>query len=84
MRSTGELTYYAADIAYHQDKLERGYDRVIDVLGADHHGYVGADAAAWQALGGDAGPARVPDHAAGQPASRAASACRCASARASS
>ncbi len=54
MRSNGDLTYYAADIAYHQDKLERGYDRVIDVLGADHHGYVGRMRAAWQALGGDA------------------------------
>lgn len=53
MRSNGELTYYAADIAYHQDKLERGYDRVIDVLGADHHGYVGRMRAAWQALGGE-------------------------------
>jgi len=57
MRSTGELTYYAADIAYHQDKLERGYDRVIDVLGADHHGYVGRVLAAWKALGGD--PERI-------------------------
>ena len=41
MRSNGEFTYFAADIAYHEDKLERGYDRVIDVWGADHHGYVG-------------------------------------------
>ena len=57
MRSNGELTYYAADIAYHQDKLERGYDRVIDVLGADHHGYVGRMRAAWQALGGE--PERI-------------------------
>ena len=57
MRSSGELTYYAADIAYHQDKLERGYDRVIDVLGADHHGYVGRMRAAWLALGGE--PERI-------------------------
>ncbi len=55
MRSSGELTYYAADIAYHQDKLERGYDRVIDVLGADHHGYVDRMLAAWQAVGGEPG-----------------------------
>jgi arginyl-tRNA synthetase len=53
MRSSGEFTYFAADIAYHQDKLARGYDRVIDVWGADHHGYVGRMKAAWQALGGD-------------------------------
>ena len=52
-RSTGELTYFASDIPYHADKLERGYDRVIDVLGADHHGYVSRIKAAWQALGGD-------------------------------
>ena len=53
-RSTGEYTYFAADIAYHQDKRERGYDRVIDIWGADHHGYVARMHAAWQALGGDA------------------------------
>jgi arginyl-tRNA synthetase len=52
-RSTGELTYFASDIAYHADKLERGYDRVLDVLGADHHGYVARMRAAWKALGGD-------------------------------
>jgi arginyl-tRNA synthetase len=39
-RSSGELTYFASDIAYHEDKRARGYDRLIDVLGADHHGYV--------------------------------------------
>jgi arginyl-tRNA synthetase len=53
-RSTGEYTYMAADIAYHEDKRERGYDRVIDVWGADHHGHVKRMQAAWQALGGDA------------------------------
>jgi arginyl-tRNA synthetase len=52
MRSSGEFTYFASDIAYHQDKLERGYDRVINVWGADHHGYVRRMHAAWQALGG--------------------------------
>jgi arginyl-tRNA synthetase len=53
-RSSGEPTYLASDIAYHADKLARGYDRAIDVLGADHHGYVERLRAAWQALGGDA------------------------------
>ena len=53
MRNTGELTYFAADIAYHRDKLGRGRDRVINVLGADHHGYVARQRAAWQVLGGD-------------------------------
>ncbi|CAN5554545.1 arginine--tRNA ligase [soil metagenome] len=52
MRSTGELTYFAADIAYHEHKRARSYGRVIDVLGADHHGYVARLQAAWQALGG--------------------------------
>jgi arginyl-tRNA synthetase len=53
MRSTGEMTYFAPDIANHEDKRERGYDHVIDVLGADHHGYVRRMQAAWMALGGD-------------------------------
>jgi len=53
MRSTGEMTYFAPDIANHEDKRERGYDHVIDVWGADHHGYVRRMQAAWMALGGD-------------------------------
>lgn len=52
-RSSGDHTYFASDIAYHQEKRERGYDRLIDVLGADHHGYVGRMHAAFQALGGE-------------------------------
>ncbi len=40
VRSDGRPTYFAADIAYHDDKLARGYDHLINVLGADHHGYV--------------------------------------------
>ena len=52
-RSDGDLTYFATDIAYHADKLARGYDHVINVLGSDHHGYVKRIYAAWQALGGD-------------------------------
>ena len=39
-RSSGETTYFAADVAYHTEKLERGYDQLVNVLGADHHGYV--------------------------------------------
>ena len=54
-RSTGELAYFAPDIAYHADKLSRGYDRLINVLGSDHHGYVKRIYAAWAALGGDPG-----------------------------
>jgi arginyl-tRNA synthetase len=55
-RSNGEVTYFAGDIAYHADKLSRGFDRVINVYGPDHHGYVARIKAAWEALGGD------PDH----------------------
>ncbi|GAB6093795.1 arginine--tRNA ligase [Desulfatiferula olefinivorans] len=40
VRSNGQTTYFASDIAYHQDKFARGFDRVIDVWGADHHGYI--------------------------------------------
>jgi arginyl-tRNA synthetase len=40
VRSTGEPTYLAADVAYHWDKLERGFDELVNVLGSDHHGYV--------------------------------------------
>ena len=53
LRSDGEPTYFAADIAYHRGKLERGFERLIDVLGADHHGYVPRMRAAIEALGAD-------------------------------
>jgi arginyl-tRNA synthetase len=53
VRSSGEHTYFASDIAYHQEKRERGFDRLIDVWGADHHGYVSRMKAAFGALGGD-------------------------------
>ncbi len=53
VRSSGEHTYFASDIAYHQDKRERGFQRQIDVWGADHHGYIGRMKAAYEALGGD-------------------------------
>ncbi len=52
-RSTGAPTYFAADVAYHEDKLERGFDRMINVLGADHHGYVPRMKAVIAALGVD-------------------------------
>jgi arginyl-tRNA synthetase len=52
-RSTGDHTYFASDIAYAQNKRERGFDRMVYVLGADHHGYIGRMRAAFQALGGD-------------------------------
>ncbi len=52
-RENGQTTYFASDIAYHMDKLERGFDRIIDVWGADHHGYVPRVKAALKALGDD-------------------------------
>lgn len=50
VRSSGEPTYFASDIAYHRDKLSRGFDRLIDIWGADHHGYVARMKAAFVAL----------------------------------
>ncbi len=51
IRDNGVKTYFASDIAYHYDKRERGYDRLIDVLGADHHGYVARVRAGLEAMG---------------------------------
>ena len=53
VRDNGQTTYFASDIAYHMHKLERGYERVIDVWGADHHGYVPRVKAALTAIGDD-------------------------------
>ena len=52
-RSDGDWTYFAPDIAYHLDKLRRGYDHMIDIWGADHHGYMARLWAAWEALGAE-------------------------------
>ena len=54
VRDNGVTTYFASDIAYHMDKFERGFEHVIDIWGADHHGYVPRVKAALQALGYDA------------------------------
>lgn len=51
IKKDGSYTYLTPDIAYHQDKLQRGFDKIIDVWGADHHGYVPRMSAAIQALG---------------------------------
>src|SRR5574341_1589498 len=50
-KQDGEYTYLASDIAYHRDKLQRGYDLLIDVWGADHHGYIPRMQAVMQAYG---------------------------------
>ena len=59
VKSDGELTYFAADIGYHRNKLERGFDRLIDVWGADHHGHIPRVEAALKALGCNAAALRV-------------------------
>jgi len=51
VRANGEKTYFASDIAYHFDKLQRGHELLIDVWGADHHGYVSRVRGAMVALG---------------------------------
>lgn len=53
VRSNGQATYFASDIAYHQDKLDRGFEKIIDVWGADHHGYIQRIKASIEASGKD-------------------------------
>ncbi len=53
VRDNGQSTYFASDIAYHLNKLERGFEQIINVWGADHHGYIPRVKAAMQALGAD-------------------------------
>ncbi|MCW8884314.1 MAG: arginine--tRNA ligase [Motiliproteus sp.] len=52
-RANGQTTYFASDIAYHLNKFERGFDRVVNIWGADHHGYITRVKASLQALGID-------------------------------
>lgn len=59
VRSNGQQTYFASDIAYHQDKFSRGFDEVIDIWGADHHGYIPRMRAVVQALGYDQNRLRI-------------------------
>ncbi|ROQ92212.1 arginine--tRNA ligase [Desulfosoma caldarium] len=59
VRANGITTYFAADLAYHQNKFERNYDVVIDIWGADHHGYVPRMMAGVQALGRQASDLRI-------------------------
>ena len=50
-RANGDNTYFASDISYHLDKYDRGYNRIVNVWGADHHGYLPRVSAAMEALG---------------------------------
>jgi arginyl-tRNA synthetase len=60
IKADGNTTYFASDVAYHDDKLRRGFEKLINVLGADHHGYVGRVKASIAALGGDPDSFEVP------------------------
>ena len=53
IRENGQATYFASDIAYHQDKYDRGFDEIIDIWGADHHGYIPRVKGAISAMGQD-------------------------------
>ena len=59
-RENGQYTYFASDIAYHLNKFERGYDQIIDVWGADHHGYIARVKGAIKALGANPDQLVVP------------------------
>lgn len=59
VRENGNKTYFASDIAYHFDKRERGFDYLIDILGADHHGYVARVRAGLEAMGYEANDLEV-------------------------
>jgi arginyl-tRNA synthetase len=59
VRSNGVTTYFASDIAYHKEKYQRGFDWVIDVWGADHHGYVPRLKGIVQGLGRDADDLKI-------------------------
>ena len=52
-RRNGQTTYFASDIAYHLNKLQRGYTDLIDIWGSDHHGYISRVKAAIDAMGYD-------------------------------
>jgi arginyl-tRNA synthetase len=59
VRENGQTTYFASDIAYHMNKLDRGFDRIINIWGADHHGYIPRVRAAMTALGADESKLKV-------------------------
>jgi len=59
VRENGQFTYFASDIAYHMNKLDRGFDQIINIWGADHHGYIPRVRAAIQALGADESKLKV-------------------------
>ena len=59
VRDNGQSTYFASDIAYHMNKLDRGFDEIINIWGSDHHGYIPRVRAAMTALGADESKLKV-------------------------
>jgi arginyl-tRNA synthetase len=59
IKSDGEYTYFASDIAYHKDKLDRGFDIIVDIWGADHHGYIPRVESVMKAFGYDSSKFKV-------------------------
>ena len=59
VRDNGQSTYFASDIAYHMNKLDRGFDQIINIWGSDHHGYIPRVRAAMTALGADESKLKV-------------------------
>jgi len=59
VRDNGQITYFASDIAYHVDKFERGFDQIINLWGADHHGYIARVRGALNSLGKDRDRLRI-------------------------
>lgn len=59
VKSDGGYTYFASDIAYHKNKIDRGFDELINIWGADHHGYIKRVTAAVQALGMDSSQIKI-------------------------
>ncbi|HSB30923.1 MAG TPA: arginine--tRNA ligase, partial [Candidatus Sulfobium mesophilum] len=59
VKNGGEYTYFASDIAYHKDKLDRGFDIIVDIWGADHHGYIPRIESVMRAFGYDSSRFRV-------------------------
>jgi len=59
IKSDGSYTYVTPDMAYHREKFKKGYDKIIDILGPDHHGYINRIKAACEALGYDPGKLHI-------------------------
>ena len=84
VRENGRTTYFASDIAYHLQKRERGFEKLLDILGADHHGYIARVQGGLEAMGRTPRIARSETRAIRPRCSGARKKCRCRRGRASS